>query len=52
METLNVVSSVLWKVQYKNETPNQSQKFETLNAACSMCLKVQWNHDTPNQSLN
>ena len=50
--TLNVVSSMLWRVQYKHEPPNQSLKFKALNMACSMCSQVQWNHETPNQSLN
>ena len=52
IKTLNVVSSVLWRVQYKHETPNQSLKFKTLNVACSTCSQVQWDHETPNQSLN
>ena len=47
IKTPNVVSSVLLRVQYKIETPNQSLKLKTLNVVSG----VQYKHETPNQSL-
>ena len=49
--TLNVVSSVLWRVQYKDETPNQSLKLKTLDVVSSVLWRVQYKDETPNQSL-
>ena len=51
IKTLNVVSSVLFRVPYKNETPNQSLKLKTLNMVSSVLWRVQYKHETPNQSL-
>ena len=50
-KALNVVSSVLFRVQYKNETPNQSLKFKTLNVVSCVLWRVQYKHENPNQSL-
>ena len=46
-----MVSSVLWRLQYKDETPNQSLKLKNLNVVSSVLSKVQNKHETPNQSL-
>ena len=46
-----MVSSILWRVQYKHETPNQSLKLKTLNVVSSVLWRVQYKHETPNQSL-
>ena len=51
IETLNVVSSLLFRVQYKNETPNQPLKFKTHNVVSSVLWRVHYKHETPNQSL-
>ena len=51
IETLNVVSSLLFRVQYKNEHPNQSLKFKTHNVVSSVLWRVHYKHETPNQSL-
>ena len=46
-----MVSSVLWRVQYKHETPNQSLKLKTLNGVSSVLRRVQYKEESLNQSL-